>query len=498
MKKFLMLSMLICGAMSGAWGGTCTPMLCNEADHDVTEMLTTDGFTGGKNNNDDGRFTSKNCFMCDTGGDSECNYGDTVAIVDNWGNVKSAWQCTDTTGVDDEWLGFSMDTAATCGDSPLGNMDDNLQNAKNVQVREGDATRGTVSIVINNSRRVSTLCKYRECKDGYKASDDGQSCVKKDFGGGSTTQPVPDVEPQICLANGRKVGDTWAVDCKTLGITGGVKCGKRCNSDGSETGYVTQCQSNYRLDGEIWEGKYKKCVKVSGGGSEESALERCLASRTTEEGKACCYLLNSVATWDGQKCNCVIEGMEFKIENGRGQCVAKQTTPGEAFKCNATQLALLDGWLISCKDKPTIVSTINQIKDLCASQNVTTEYFNALWTVLMSLNPGECGAQPDLPPPPQVDELRVSIRIIRDAHSNLSGMAEGFKKSVWKDEEGKFNTSRLVSDSVAGVVLGTAGGLITSNVVKKNQVENGFEDLKCTIGGQVVADWGDQFRVGIQ
>ena len=72
------------------------------------------------------------------------------------------------------------------------------------------------------------------------------------------------------------------------------------------------------------------------------------------------------------------------------------------------------------------------------------------------------------------------------------------ERNVWKDAEGNFNTARLVSDSVAGVVLGTAGGLITSSVVKKNQVENGFEDLKCTVGGQIVADWGDQFRVGIQ
>ena len=131
---------------------------------------------------------------------------------------------------------------------------------------------------------------------------------------------------------------------------------------------------------------------------------------------------------------------------------------------------------------------------------MNNDVFLSLYDELKALVDEKCVGSSEQPP--QVDDgadrLRVSIRIIRDAHSNLSGMAEGFKVSVWKDDEGKFNTSRLVSDSVAGVVLGTAGGLITSNVVKKNQVENGFEDLKCTIGGQVVADWGDQFRVGIQ
>ena len=71
-------------------------------------------------------------------------------------------------------------------------------------------------------------------------------------------------------------------------------------------------------------------------------------------------------------------------------------------------------------------------------------------------------------------------------------------KSVWTDKEGNFNKSRLISDSVAGVVLGTAGGLITSSIIKKNQTENGFEDISCTVGGQVVAGWDDEFTVGIK
>lgn len=71
-------------------------------------------------------------------------------------------------------------------------------------------------------------------------------------------------------------------------------------------------------------------------------------------------------------------------------------------------------------------------------------------------------------------------------------------KTVWKNADGSFNTSRLISDSIAGVVLGTAGGLITSNVVKKNQLSNGLENIMCTIGGQPVASYGDEFRVNIQ
>ena len=93
---------------------------------------------------------------------------------------------------------------------------------------------------------------------------------------------------------------------------------------------------------------------------------------------------------------------------------------------------------------------------------------------------------------------RASAQDIANAAAKINGIKSSFKKTVWKNEEGNFNTSRLVSDSVAGIVLGTAGGLITSSVIKKNQIKSGFEDIKCTIGGQTVAEYGDEFRVGVQ
>lgn len=95
-------------------------------------------------------------------------------------------------------------------------------------------------------------------------------------------------------------------------------------------------------------------------------------------------------------------------------------------------------------------------------------------------------------------EMKSAKNKIEDIHSKLKRVQDGFKVSAWKNEEGKFNTARLASDSIAGVVLGTAGGLVTSKIVKKNQVENGFEDIQCTIGGQTVAQWGDDFSVGTQ
>ncbi|MBD5389470.1 hypothetical protein HDR63_04415 [bacterium] len=82
---------------------------------------------------------------------------------------------------------------------------------------------------------------------------------------------------------------------------------------------------------------------------------------------------------------------------------------------------------------------------------------------------------------------------------NLEWAYAGFRADArkWKDADGNFNTARLASDSIAGVVLGTTGALVTSKVVKKNQVKNGFDDIQCTIGGQVVAGWDDQFTIGV-
>jgi len=94
------------------------------------------------------------------------------------------------------------------------------------------------------------------------------------------------------------------------------------------------------------------------------------------------------------------------------------------------------------------------------------------------------------------DAATVARRNVYNASQLLNGILNRQDVSVWKNKDGGFNTSRLVSDSVAGVVLGTAGGLIVSNVVKKNQLNSGYENIRCTIGGQVVAGYGDEFVVG--
>ncbi len=89
---------------------------------------------------------------------------------------------------------------------------------------------------------------------------------------------------------------------------------------------------------------------------------------------------------------------------------------------------------------------------------------------------------------------------VTDAKERLDAFMRSAKMnvSVWKNADGKFNTSRLASDLTAGVVLGTVGGIVSANVIKKKQVEKGFDALNCSVGGQKVADWGDEFTVGLR
>ncbi|MBR1380473.1 MAG: hypothetical protein IJ560_02700 [Alphaproteobacteria bacterium] len=91
---------------------------------------------------------------------------------------------------------------------------------------------------------------------------------------------------------------------------------------------------------------------------------------------------------------------------------------------------------------------------------------------------------------------QVTARV-RASLDRIEQMRSGLKASVWKTAAGNFNGARLASDSIAGVVVGTVGAVVTSNVVKKNQLKNGFEDIQCTIGGQTVANYGDEFHVGM-
>ena len=175
MKKLLLIFSICC--INGfAYAGACTPILCDESSYDVSEMLTEDGITGGSNNNDDRRFSSKMCYMCDTGGsNSQCDYGDTVVIA-RPGGQGTAFQCVDDAGPDDSWQQIPESALCTCGDSPLSQMDGYIENAMLSEIRAGQCNRGSVSNVISQTGPQLSVCRYRECMKGYKSLN-GNMCV---------------------------------------------------------------------------------------------------------------------------------------------------------------------------------------------------------------------------------------------------------------------------------------------------------------------------------
>lgn len=257
----------------------------------------------------------------------------------------------------------------------------------------------------------------------------------------------------------------------------------------------------------VWDAVAGKCRAIAQG--VERCYARCvnLTGDNKVECRACCEVNKNIATWEkdpdnpgSNYCKCVQEGFRFDV-------MQKVCLPAASIsvivenndECSEILLVQLDEWAEKYSNNTQIIDLINQIRELCGGDPINSLDISMLLNNLYALINDEESSQAIISASTSItviqqqlqQKIDSAVAVIENAKSNM-------KLTVWRNDEGKFNTSRLLSDSIAGVVLGTAGGLITSNVVKKNQVEDGFEDLQCTVGGQVVAGWGDEFRVGIQ
>ena len=321
--------------------------------------------------------------------------------------------------------------------------------------------------VYGASESAGTVCWKWECADdGYVRQ--GNTCVKQ-----GEPQPNKKTKKETCEESG--------------GIWHGVGAGEA----GPEW---CDCRDKNKT----WNGT--RCV-IKGG---ENNIDICVKSRKTEIGKACCYVSNSVAKYNEQTdtCVCANGGSFIRYQSGQkgGYCLidanGNDETPSQdsqepQWKCPP----ITNGysyWRTEYSKCPKVVSTLDDLEKYCASGNAQKTEYDEMVKGLELLR-DECKEKLAQ----QKQLITQSSAAIENASKKLDDIMSGLKISVWKTSEGNFNGARLASDSIAGVVLGTAGGLITSNVVKKNQVKSGFEDISCTVGGQRVADWGDEFTVGI-
>lgn len=375
-------------------------------------------------------------------------------------------------------------------------------------------------------------CDILQCRITDEAAKLGDYYIMDDNGGsvgistGSKAQLLFTDRTNICKC--RTIGEAKTA-CEN---SGGTWTGSACTCDSAKNlrlvsgGGACECiSSDYEFDAAA-----KQCNKKKSVIDEENRRRREEENeRLNQQRKAACE--NSGGTWTGGACTCD-SAKNLRVENNVCVCLDDVNYVRNGDRCDLTDAAALQQ---KCTSQASIASgaywddvnkqcrctnqqyswngsvcAMNPAIQKCllitgANWNYTTgqcycmevgKTFNPEGTACVDATTS--GGSASSTTTVTTDQQAAARERIESTVSKLDDIASGLKLTVWRNEEGNFNTSRLLSDSIAGVVLGTAGGLITSNVVKKNQVENGFEDIQCTIGGQVVAGWGDEFRVGIQ
>ena len=485
MKKFgffVVFSMLICtNAFAACTLLNTTNSRCNENDNEVLEVL------------------GMGCYVCENG---YCGSGHMLAVAGQ-GRVKGSGGATynDTIfsckrggfGYDDRWS--SAGKIPWCAGADSRKNDQNAYK-KLFNIKKGmsyDITTGaSVSVAA-----ASDVCFDYECKTGYTRVDGQPVCVK--------------LNAQCTDKDGKKhtTGTGIVVNCLNanadsnyvgkLTSTSHVKSDGMCKASCEDTGWDLQltdtaCDSGYAPNTQL-----KRCVKTQQTINNENAAAA-LRNKCVKSG----------GTWSGGRCKCDA-AKNLRLDNG--ECVCTDSNyKRDGDKCVLTEPAQLK------RDCEAAASTgAYWDNGECKCENPQHEWRNKKCQLKADI--AECNkitgahwvnneckcTNPNMVINDEQTKCVLSAtftatQTVNSVYSQLTSIHNKFRDdvSVWKNEEGKFNTARLASDSIAGVVLGTAGGLITSSVVKKNQVENGFEDIKCTIGGQNVAEWGDQFRVGIQ
>ena len=478
MKKIFVFSALMIGLaglvpnVANADKQTCQIRENDTCDND-NEYLSIDGVRG--------------CYVCESG---KCVTGDLVvatnARVDGKSYRNNKFRCQ--LGWDDQWIA-----------SPIPNCP-----AKWQKVKDDDHAKQKIinpdtgePMFNDNSSQVVTgadPCLAWICDKGYQEVNG--VCVPKSA---PTPQPAPN--PGNCTEGTTK--DAACTDSQKQEHA--ATCLDQCINGTWKTAIKT-CQSNYECIQHNDGIGCKECRKRAngggnGGGHSVSCAQRRCGSLTGEQKAACvtcCAVPSSVAVWQNGICQCADTSKKFNPANLQCETQTSVVPPvvTPTYDCDAVKLAKVRAWRTQYASSREIVSAIDMLLEYCTSNSRNETTFNIMYSEIEDLIRSQAAAEESAAE--AAARMRVSRGKISDASATLARIKNSLETSVWKNKDGKFNTSRLASDSVAAVVLGTAGGLITSNVIKKNQIKGGFEDINCTVGGQVVAGWGDEFRVGIQ
>lgn len=448
------------------------------------------------------------CYSCDSDdysfGDNECGYQANVGQTDIRGEIVDIYTCVDISwSAYDEW--HKSNPTRLCKNSPLGVTARGKANVKTRYLLDGFATKkesGGEQIVNTGG---STGCVYYTCEENYKPNADKTGCARQNANCQDATGKAYSTGDSNNAAKCQMTGGKVVDGLTSLShVTG--KCTQTCMSNGWQIRLNDGACANQWIVAR----DAKSCI-------ENPAVVKKRQQEHNEQVREKCE--NSYGTWNGSKCTCD-SAKNLKLSNGECTCINDTDYMRDESnrRCNLTNIAALkqkckgaassgafwnDGEKqckcsgqyqqfngTKCEDNPDMVACkrIPDAKWIGTCECVTAGY-------IMNEEKSQCVKSDALIKTEEQAESRIKIG---DLYKKLDGMSNDFKVSVWKNADGNFNTARLTSDSIAAVVLGTTGALVTSNVVKKSQVSSGFEDINCQIGGQTVAGWGDEFSVGMQ
>ncbi len=360
-------------------------------------------------------------------------------------------------------------------------------------VKDGGSIQCTVTCV--SGKWGQRELRPDACESGYVVAADKKSCVaddkKGDAGADASCELGKACKPSSHGAKGDGICIKYQGDTVSCAATA-------CDTD---NGYHLVKQNGQSMG---WCQKCKKDEQVNATGDgcvSKSANGNC----PYEDG-------TSAQTGDVvNDTNCVSVNLDHVTMGGKDRC--KSTCKSNGWDYELHVYACESGYVVaddkkSCVEKTTVAAEkdINPTETLTDSKQVTCgKIIGAQWIDgecrcttagwVMNATGTQCVKGEALI---KAERLSASRTNISRLYKKLDSMSNDFKVSVWRDKQGNFNTSRLASDSIAAVVLGTTGALVTSSVVKKNQVSSGFEGISCQIGGQTVAGWGDEFSVGMQ
>ncbi len=434
-------------------------------------------------------YGTHGCYICDQREDGSCSNGNRVFMREGalGGDAQTkknhVWVCRADLK---KWVAEPIKPCA--GNSDLS--------------ADYQAGRALAPVIRNTNRNVShnnassfvvtggELCIEWKCNadKGYKERD-GKCVQDSDYSA-------------YCTQNGGEYVD-GKCECKDILGLEPADSNRTCKCKGG---------SDYN-----WDAAQRKCVLSQAAQNRNraaaNAKQKCQNSGGQYKGGKCvcdaaknlrteagaCVCTDNNYVRNGDKCDLTDEAAYRQLcESADAKATgAYWDVALKSCKCTDAQKLFIDG---KCIQDPELTAKINACKEIPG----------AVWRANecvcedsdMEIKDGQCVETEEARKRRESAALSVKIttakRRIDAAMTNLNNITSGLETSVWKNAEGKFNTARLASDSIAGVVLGTAGGLITSSVMKKAQIEDGFEDINCTIGGQTVAGWGDEFQVGIR